>query len=70
MYRDSQYGLTIDISGPDGNVFNIFGVTQSLCKQLGWDSDKILEEMKQDGDYEGVVRVFKHTFRNVITVIG
>lgn len=35
MYRDSQLGLCLDLSGPDGNVFALWGHGDNLAKQLG-----------------------------------
>ena len=34
MYRDSQYGLTIDLTGPDGNFFHLLAHAQNFDKQL------------------------------------
>jgi hypothetical protein len=34
VYRDSQYGLTIDLTGPDGNFFHLLTHAQNLDKQL------------------------------------
>jgi hypothetical protein len=70
MYRDSQYGLTIDVTGPEGNVYNIFAIAQSWCKQLGWDWPTLEKKMKERGDYHGVLTVFRDTFKNLVTVVG
>ena len=35
MYRDSQHGLTIDLSGPDGNAFVMMAYAGQIAKQIG-----------------------------------
>ena len=74
-YRDSQLGLCIDISGPDGNAFALMGHARNYLKQLGRDKagaggiDEIIGEM-MDGDYENLLDVFERYLGNVITLIG
>ena len=68
MYRDSQHGPTIDISGPDGNAYALMGYAQHYAKQLGLDGAAIVEKM-MSGDYENLIAVFKKEFP-VINIIG
>jgi hypothetical protein len=35
VYRDSRLGLCIDLSGPDGNVFNLFACAELIDRQMG-----------------------------------
>ena len=58
MYRDSQHGLTIDLSGPDGNAFCLMGYATDFCRQMSIDSKPILNGMKS-GDYNHLVEVFE-----------
>ena len=69
MYRDSQDGLTIDLSGPDGNAFFLLGYARQLAKQLDWDASKIVNEMKGD-DYNHLIETFDKYFGNVVTLIN
>lgn len=61
MIREKSKEFVIDLTGPAGNAFNLLGVAIELCKELGLDSNEILEEMKS-GDYENLVQVFDKHF--------
>jgi len=61
MYNDSQHGLTIDLSGPDGNAFALLGYARQYAKELSLDSEKIQFDM-MSGDYANVVAVFERNF--------
>ncbi len=69
MYRDSQHGLTIDLSGPEGNAFYLIGQAKKLAKELGKDGKAIAEEMIS-GDYKNVLSVFKREFGSIVTLIN
>jgi len=69
MYRDSQYGLTIDLSGPDGNAFILLGKVREYAKQLDKDAKAIVEEMMA-GDYNDLIAVFAREFGDVITLLN
>ena len=68
MYRDSQYGLTIDLSGPDGNAYALMGYATDLARQLQVPVEPIIRDMKS-GDYDNLVYVFEQNFP-VVTLIG
>ena len=55
----------IDLSSPEGNVFNLIGVAQRLAKQLNKDSKPIVAEMIS-GDYRNAVFVFDREFGQFI----
>lgn len=55
----------IDLTGPQGNAFALMGYAQSLGRQLGFDTDEIIEEMKS-GDYENLVSVFDRFFGDYV----
>jgi hypothetical protein len=75
IYRDSQLGLCIDIRGPDGNIFFLWGYAQQLARQTGtkkeWDENlaaakKIAGEY---GDYKFMVDTFREFFP-FVTLVG
>lgn len=47
----------IDLSGPEGNAFNLMGIVSQLYRSHPHLKDHILKEM-QSGDYDNLVRVF------------
>jgi hypothetical protein len=51
----------IDLTGPEGNAFFLMGTASKFARQLGLDSDTILNEMKS-GNYENLVQVFDNYF--------
>ena len=72
MYRDSQLGLCVDITGPDGNIFAIWGLGHDLAKQLG--QEKEWDEAREAGkamskDYKLQLNVFR-SFFPMVTLIG
>ena len=69
MYRDSQHGLTIDLSGPDGNAFFLLGYAKKLARQLDKDPETILNDMKYS-DYDHLLDVFEREFGSVISFIN
>ena len=69
MYRDSQHGLTIDLSGPEGNAFAVLGVAKNLAKQLDKDWEKINAEMTS-GDYDNLIDVFDREFGSVVSLLN
>ena len=44
-------GIEIDLTGPQGNAFYLIGTANNLCKQLGYDSKPVIDDMKA-GDYD------------------
>ena len=65
--KDLKKENSIDLSGPQGNVFYLIGTARTLARQLDLDPDKISEEMKS-GDYENAVQTFEKYFRDYITL--
>jgi len=68
MYIDSQYGPTIDLSGPDGNAHVLMGHATNLSRQMGFPSKPIIKDM-MSGDYDHLVYVFEQNFPS-INLIG
>jgi hypothetical protein len=59
--------LEIDLTGPDGNVFNLIGVGGRLCKQIGLNSEMFTRRM-MSGDYENAVNTFEEYFGDYVTL--
>jgi len=53
--------IVIDLTGPDGNAFALMGYANKLAKQLGLDSEVIINDMTS-GDYENLLEVFDGNF--------
>ena len=60
-------GITIDLTGPQGNAFYLLGTAKNLAKQLGLNEVEIMEEMKS-GDYDHLVQTFDNYFGSVVTL--
>jgi hypothetical protein len=60
--------VEIDLTGPQGNAFVLFGYAQEFAKQLGLDPTPILAEMR-GGDYENLVQVFDREFGDHVTLL-
>jgi|TARA_R110000787_G_scaffold134764_2_gene247137 hypothetical protein len=68
MIRDKQQQtgpIVIDLTGPDGNAFALMGLANKLAKQLGLDSEIIINDMKS-GDYENLLEVFDGNFGDYV----
>lgn len=57
--------IVIDLTGPEGNAFNILGIAQSLCKTMGIDPEPIMDDM-MSGDYEHLLEVMEKHFGELI----
>ena len=51
--------MEINLTGPEGNVFNLIGVGGRLCKLLNINQDKFVREM-MSGDYDNAVNTLKN----------
>ena len=67
LKKPKQKGITIDLTGPQGNAFYLLGTAKSLCKQLGYHYEPIMNDM-QSGDYENLVSVFDKHFGDIVTL--
>ena len=67
LKKPKQSGITIDLTGPQGNAFYLLGTAQNLAKQLELNGLEIMEEM-QSGDYENLLEVFDKNFGNIVTL--
>ena len=67
LEKPKQSGITIDLTGPQGNAFYLLGTAKNLAKQLDLNGLEIMEEMKS-GDYENLIRVFDKNFGMIVTL--
>ena len=68
LKKDKYKKQVIDLTGPDGNAFFLFGTAMKLCKQIGISSertDEILDEMRSS-DYENLIKSFDKYFGKLI----
>jgi len=59
-------GVEVDLNGPEGNAFVLMGYVKGWCRDLGKESQPILEEM-QSGNYEHLLDVMEREFGDVVT---
>ena len=57
--------IIIDLTGPDGNAFALMGYARQFARQLGLDSNEIINEMTS-GDYENLLEVFDKNFGSFV----
>ena len=46
--KSKQREIVIDLTGPDGNVFVLMGYARRFARDLGLDSNKIINEMQSE----------------------
>ena len=74
VIKDADYAQSatiIDINGPDGNAYALFGYVATFGCQLGWEQSKInavIENMKSR-DYNYLVSQMNIAFGDVITFV-
>lgn len=69
--REEVNGITVDLSGPEGNAYALMGMARSWGKDLGWSKmkvDTVITDMKSS-DYEYLVGVMDHYFGHFVTFI-
>ena len=65
--KPKTQGITIDLTGPQGNALYLLGTAKNLAKQLELDGKQIMEEM-MSGDYENLLEVFDKNFGSIVTL--
>jgi hypothetical protein len=60
--------IVIDLTGPDGNVFNLIGRGSQFCKQIGLDAKEFRTKM-MSSDYEHAVQTFDDYFGHFVTLL-
>jgi hypothetical protein len=59
--------IVIDLTGPEGNAFCLMGYTRKLARQLGLNSEEIINDM-MSGDYEHLLEVFDNNFSDYVVL--
>ena len=67
LKKPTESGITIDLTGPQGNAYYLLGTAKNLAKQLDLNGLVIMEQM-QSGDYENLLEVFDNHFGNIVTL--
>jgi hypothetical protein len=67
LEKPKTKGITIDLTGPQGNAFFLLGTARNLAKQLGLNGVEIMTEMKS-GDYENLITIFDKHFGDFVTL--
>ena len=67
LEKPKTNGITIDLTGPQGNAFYLLGTAKNLANQLGLNGVEIMEEMKS-GDYENLIQTFDKYFGSIVTL--
>ena len=57
--------FVIDLTGPDGNAYALMAYAERFARQLGLNSEKIIEDMKSS-DYENLLQVFDSNFGSYV----
>ena len=60
--------IEIDLTGPDGNAHVLMGYARAYAKQIGLNSEEIIEDM-MSSDYEHLVEVFDKHFGSFVTLL-
>jgi hypothetical protein len=67
VQKPKSEGITIDLTGPQGNAFYLLGTATKLARQLDLNEYEVLNEM-QSGDYENLLQVFDRYFGSFVTL--
>ena len=59
---DSGPSWILDLEGPDGNVYALWGILQQFADLYGWESDgtNMIEESKNNKPYDGYESVLDY----------
>ena len=57
--------FVIDLTGPDGNAYALMAYAERFARQLGLNSEKIIEDMMAS-DYENLLQVFDSNFGSFV----
>ncbi len=66
--KQPQSEIVIDLTGPQGNAFNLIALAKNFGKQIGM-SDSYIKEIQEkmmSGDYENLIQVFDNEFGSVV----
>lgn len=57
--------LEIDLTGPDGNVFNLIAIGRKMSGSIGVDKEVFTTEM-MSSDYENAINTFEKYFGDYV----
>jgi hypothetical protein len=66
--KQTKSMVEIDLTGEQGNVFNLIGTGMKYCRQLGLNQKDFFNEMTK-GDYENSVKVFDEHFGHFVKLL-
>ncbi len=64
-----NYSITINIDGPAGNALNLMAIAKNMAKDIGENSKKIINEMKETDDYDTLVQTFLFYFGDYVDLV-
>lgn len=66
--KQPQSEIIIDLTGPQGNAFNLIALASNFGKQLGMSNSYIkeIQANMMSGDYENLIKVFDDEFGSVV----
>ena len=66
--KQPEKEIIIDLTGPDGNAFNLISLANRLAVKLGYHPDKRAELTTElmGGDYENLLEVFDKNFGSFV----
>lgn len=69
--KPAQTAITLDLTGPEGNAFNLLKVAGQLSNKLGYSDDEHLAMFldMQSGDYEHLVQTFDRHFGDFVILL-
>ena len=65
-----MYTRTINLDGPAGNAYNILATAKHMAKDFGEDGKKIVNEMKETGDYDMLIQTFLFYFGDYVNLVN
>lgn len=70
MIRNKKHNseIVIDLTGPQGNAFNLLGLAKNFGKQLGMTDSYIkeIQDKMMSGDYDNLIQVFDNEFGSIV----
>ena len=65
-----NYTRTINIDGPAGNAINLCATAKRMARDFGEDGKKIVNEMKESGDYDMLIQTFLFYFGDYVNLVN
>ena len=65
-----MYTRTINLDGPAGNAYNLLATAKQMARDFGEDGKKIVNEMKESGDYDTLVQTFLFYFGDYVNLVN